>query len=183
MAEIEVIQLNENENSLFASIIWDGESLIRKDIEDRIKSLGSLGLLAESLIERKAIPQVRLSYFTDPEMNVGGHGKSRKEIFEGNGTSGKDILRHPHFAAYLHYFINGPDLPKSVISGFCKIIEDDSGTSGMVLDEICAYVRQAVRSHSLDKDKAANEFFKLTHEIKRPELAENVRSAAKSVRN
>jgi len=123
-----------------------------------------------------------LAYFTDPRMNVGGYGKSRQQVFEDNGTSGRDILCHADFMDYLRYFIYGPDLPPDTIRGFCKIIEDDVGTSGMVLNQITAYVRKEVRSKGLNPADAANEFFKLAHEIGKPTLAQSVRSAAKSVR-
>ncbi|HZC22783.1 MAG TPA: hypothetical protein VE866_05540, partial [Candidatus Binatia bacterium] len=40
--------------------------------------------LAEQLLQRKAVPEVRLRYFIDPECNPGGRGKSRKDVFEKN---------------------------------------------------------------------------------------------------
>lgn len=180
MNEIQTVKLNAEEQALFDTICWDLDELGRRD--DRIDHLEKMGELAESLLERKAIPEVRLAYFTDPEMNVGGYGKSRKQVFEKNGTSGRDILRHPHFMDYLRYFLYGPDLPKDTIRGFCKIIEEDRGTSGMVLDQIQAFVRKEGRNRGLNPGHAAEEFFKLAHEIGKPNLAEAVRSAAKSVR-
>ncbi len=181
MNEIQTVKLNSEEQALFDTICWNLDELGRKD--DAIDHLERMGQLAESLLERKAIPEVRLAYFTDPAMNVGGYGKSRKQVFEKNGTSGRHILRHPHFMAYLHYFLTGPDLPKPVIEGFCKVIEDDAGTSGMVLNQIKAFVRKAVRDRGLDSGHAADEFYKLAHEIDRGDLADSVRSAAKSVRS
>lgn len=180
MDEIQKVILNADEQALYDSICWNINELVRRD--DRFEQFEKMGELADSLLERKAIPGVRLAYFTDAEMNAGGHGKSRQQVFEKNGTTGRDILRHPHFMAYLRYFISGPDLPKSVVEGFCKVIEDDAGTSGMVLDQIKAFVRKAVRDRGLDPGHAADEFYKLAHEIDRGDLAESVRSAAKSVR-
>ena len=124
---------------------------------------------------------MRLSYFTEPEMYVGGHGKSRKQQFEKNGSKGTNYLCHPHFMTILWYFISGPDLPKSTIDEFCKIIDEDMGTSGMVLTQIMAFVRREVREKQL-KSNAAEEFFKLAHEICKPDLAVHVRSAAVSAR-
>lgn len=181
MDEIQRVTLNADEQALFDSICWNINELARR--EDRFEHFEKMGELAESLLERKAIPDIRLAYFTDPEMNAGGYGKSRQQVFEKNGTAGRDILRHPHFMAYLRYFISGPDLPKPVVEGFCKVIDDDAGTSGMVLDQIKAFVRKAVRDRGLDPGHAADEFYKLAHEIDRGDLAENVRSAAKSVRS
>lgn len=180
MNEIQTVKLNPDEQALFDAICWNLDELGRND--DATDHLERMKELAESLLERKAIPEVRLAYFTDPEMNAGGYGKSRKQVFEGNGTSGQDILRHPHFMDYLRYFLTGPDLPKDTIRGFCQIIEEDRGTSGMVLDQIKAFVRKEVRDKGLNPGDAADEFFKLAHEIGKPSLAEIVRSAAKSVR-
>jgi hypothetical protein len=180
MNEIKTVRLTDEEQALFEGICWDLNKLARMD--DRIDHLERIAELAESLFKRNAIPEVRVAYFMDPSMNVGGHGKLRQEVFEKNGTSGRDILRHPHFMDYLRYFIYGPDLPASTIRGFFQIIEDDVGTSGMVLDQIRAYVRKEVRDKQLNPGHAADEFFKLAHEIGEPTLAESVRSAAKNVR-
>ncbi len=180
MNEVQTVKLTAEEQALFDAICWDLDELGKKD--DRIDHLEKMGELAEALLERDAIPKVRVAYFADPEMNVGGYGKSREQVFEKNGTSGRDILRHPHFMAYLRYFIYGPDLPKDTIRGFCKIIEDDAGTSGMVLDQIRALVRKEVRDKGLNPGHAADEFFKLAHEINKPNLAESARSAAMSAR-
>ena len=179
--KIQKVALNADEQVLFDFLHWNALELSRRD--DRDEHYKKMGELAESLIGRKAIPEVRLTYFTDPDMNAGGRGKSRQQVFEQNGTSGWSILRHPHFMAHLRYFILGPDLPKPVIEGFCKVIEDDAGTSGMVLNQIKAFVRKAVQDRELDRNHAAEEFYKLAHEIDRGDLAENVRSAAKSVRS
>jgi len=61
--------------------------------------------LTESLLERGAIPEVRLLYFTDPERNPGGRGKSRQQVFENNGISGTEIYAHGNFLKFLEYFI------------------------------------------------------------------------------
>ena len=71
------------------------------------------------MFERQAIPDLRIRYFTDPTLNI-GLSKSRKEVFESNGTSGADILSHPHFLRHLKYFIYGPDLPVAAIHAFCE---------------------------------------------------------------
>lgn len=42
---------------------------------------------------------------TNPDFNIGGRDKSRKQFFEGNGSRGESIFRHPHFLKYLRYFI------------------------------------------------------------------------------
>ena len=182
MNEIETVKLNKKEQAFFDAICWNLDELGRKDYENRVDCLETMGQLAESLLKRKSIPRVRVEWFADPKLNAGGRGKSRRGVFEKNGTSGRDIFRHGNFMEYLRYFIHGPDLPKETIRGFCKIIEDDAGTSGMVLKQIQAYVRKEVRDKRLDPGHAAEEFFKLAHEIANPNLADSVRSAAKSLK-
>jgi hypothetical protein len=176
----QVVHLNDQEQALADAIFPGWAGLLDKDYETRIGMLEKMGQLAESLLRRGAIPAVRVAYFTDVDKNVGGRGKSRKQVFEGNGTKGTAILRHAHFMELLRYFIYGPDLPESTIRGFCKIIEDDAGTSGMVLSQITAFVRKEVRDRRLDRNRAAEEFFKLSHESGKAELAESIRRAAKS---
>ena len=176
---IKTVKLNKNEHALYDSICWDLDELIRKN--DAVDHLNRVGQLAESLLKRKAIPQHRVDYFFKPGMALGLYGKSPQQVFEKNGTSGTATLRHHDFMHHLRYFIFGPDLPKQTITGFCKIIEDDEGTSGMVLDQICRFVRKEVSDKNLGPD-AATEFSKLAYEIERPDLARPVRSAAMQVR-
>jgi hypothetical protein len=182
MARIKKVELTDSEKTLSdGALFWDMDALLKEDYEVRIEQLERMGQLTESLLERKAIPQVRLDYFFDPKMDVGGYGKSMAEVYERNGTSGRAIFRHGNFLPHLRYFINGPDLPRPTIDGFCKIIEDDAGTSGMVLDQICKFVRKEVRDRRLPHE-AAWEFFKLAHEIGKPTVAESVRKAAMSAK-
>src|ERR1051326_3289170 len=80
--------------------------------------------LTESLLERDAIPEVRVKFFVDPELNIGGRGRSRAGVFEKNGTLGREVFRHAHFLKYLHYFLYGPDLPADVLDTFVKRVEE-----------------------------------------------------------
>ncbi len=178
----ETVALTDEEAKLHTEIEWDIGNTLGWDHKARVANLDRIGRLARSLLARRAVPAVRLAYFTDPEMNVGGHGKSRREVFEKSGTTGDAILTSPHFARHLRYFIHGPDLPPEVVRGFVKILDDDAGTSGMVLDQIQRYVRAEVRGRGLEPGDAAEEFFKLAHEVGRPDLARDVRTAAKQAR-
>lgn len=104
-------------------------------------------------------------------------------MFEAGGVSGREILRNPHFIHYLRYLIYGPDLPEPVISGLCRILNDDMGTSGMLLKQYCAHARASVRNHSLDRTEAARELFRLALEIGMDvDEARNLRDAAKTAR-
>ena len=120
----------------------------------------ALGLM-ESLIARKAIPDVRSKYFTDPDFNVGGRGRSRAQIFEKSGTHGEAIFRHPHFLKYLHYFLYGPDLPPAVIEAFRQKIAVMGPVTSSDIVPLGAFARQLVRNRRLRGDDPAEEFFKL----------------------
>ena len=120
----------------------------------------ALGLM-RSLIERKAIPEVRTKYFTDPDFNFGGRGRSRAGIFENNGTRGEAIFRHPHFLKYLHYFLYGPDLPQQVIEAFRQKIADIGFVTSSDIIPLGSFARQLTRTNRLDAGDPAEEFFKL----------------------
>jgi len=141
----------------------------------------SMQSLCKSLLSRKAIPEIRLCVFADPNF-AETRGKSPKQVFESNGTWGDNIYRHPHFIKHLRYFINGPDLPAAVISGFCKILNDDIGTSGMILNDLRRYVRSCIRKYGLDHKPAAREFYKLAVELGLNLECRSVREAALSTR-
>lgn len=107
------IQLNAREQELLGGLSFDMPSH-----QTWPKTQQHMTELAERLLERKAISDTRLRYFTDPECNPGGRGKSRKDVFEKNGTRGDEILRHPHFLKYLEYFLYGPNLPSEIVVKF-----------------------------------------------------------------
>jgi hypothetical protein len=143
-----------------------------------MESRAAASKLAKSLLARNAIPEIRLAYFTDARFNIGSK-RSRKEIFESNGTRGDAILEHPNFLKYLRYFIHGPNLPPATIAGFCQLVEEDRGTSGMVLDALRAYSRKEVRDRHLNAHDASEEFFKLALECGLDEgFARSIRDAA-----
>ncbi len=121
--------------------------------------------LMRSLLERNAIPSHRMNYWGDSEYNIGGHGKSRREVFERNGTCGEDIYTHPHFLTYLYYFLFGSTLPNSVILKFEKRVGNpELITSGDILP-IENYARTLTKEFDLERDYAAEEFFKLSLDI------------------
>src|ERR1700730_11360493 len=95
------VDLTVEERTLVSQIDFNPSS--EKHDADYWRAVGAASQkLMESLIARKAIPEVRTKFFTDPEFNIGGRGRSRANIFEKNGTRGGAIFRHPHFLKYLH---------------------------------------------------------------------------------
>lgn len=135
-----------------------------------------------SLLDRDAIPEIRLKLFFDSAFAETG-SKSRQEVFESNGTSGNDIFRHPNFIPYLRYFIDGPRLPRTAIDGLCRILNENIGTSGEVMDQYRQHARAVVRTHRLVSSTAATEFFRLGLEIGMSDFAaRTLRDAARTAR-
>jgi hypothetical protein len=151
--------LTAEEATIVARIDFDPDWQLER--ERILEICAAAAELTKSLLERDAIPEHRIDYFVDPEFNVGRTTKSRKEIFEGHGTRGEDILEHPHFLKHLYYFIYGARLPNPVIDGFCKIVREDRGTSAEVMSQMDRYVRKEIRDRGLSRTDAAEEFYKL----------------------
>lgn len=117
--------------------------------------------LMRSLIARDGIPEQRRKYFGDPAYHPGGRGSSRKQMFERNGCRGEAILRHPHFLAYLRYFIHGADLPPRVVAEFRTAVEEcGMVTSGDIIP-LGHKARTLARRLGLSRHEAREEFYKL----------------------
>jgi len=155
------IDLTPEEDELLKIIDFD---LSQSDWETRNACLEAAGALTESLLKRGAIPEIRRRYLTDAALNAGGRGKSRIQGFSAHGLEHSQIFRHGNFLKYLRYFIYGPDLPSATVEGFTKIIDDDAGTSGEMLDQRCRFTRAEVRRLPTERYKLPEEFFKLALE-------------------
>ena len=143
------------------------EADLRKHMEAELSGRGiysgkAAHSLLKSLHKRGVIPEARVHDFTEPF--PGGRGKSRKDVFVKNGCRGDAIFEHPHFVSYLRYFMDGPALPASTVEGFRKILIEDSGTSGMVMDQLCRFVRAETRRLGLERGVAREEFWRLAQE-------------------
>ena len=178
----EPVALSPEERVLFEQInfepsLSDGRGAVRTSCAAAVS-------LTRSLLERNAIPKVRLRYFTDPELNIGGHKKSRRDAFEVRGIKGDAIFQHPNFLRYLKYFITGPDLPTETVDRFWTIVIDDRGTSGMVRDQLRQFARhEARRLPPEQRRKAVEEFFKLALECELDvDLARSIRNAVGTVK-
>lgn len=137
--------------------------------------------LFESLQERRAIPEIRWRVFADPELGE-QRGKSPEQVFRAHGMSTREIIRHPDFVPYLRYFIEGPDLPAPVVQRFCELLDEDRDASGMLQDQLRAFVREAVRDDGLDHRSAATAVFRLSLELGVEQWARSVREAALSAK-
>lgn len=152
------IELTESEAALYGLVPKEMKR-VENDIANAMESL------VVSILSRGAVPEIRLRLFDDPRFAERNENKSCKQVFESNGTFENAIFRHGNFIPYLHHFINGPDLPEDVIDGLCKILNDDIGTSAMVLDQCVVHARKSIRNHGLKKRNAARQFFLLCVEI------------------
>lgn len=155
------IELNENEKDLVSRIDFNPTGGSHNS--DSWQPIAdAMSKLMGSLLERNAIPESRKKFFTDPAYNIGGHGLSRLQEFEKNGTRGDAIFRHEHFVQYLRYFLYGPDLPTAAIEAFQQNVADcgEPFTSGDSLT-VAEFARRLTRSHGLNPRHAAEEFYKL----------------------
>jgi hypothetical protein len=172
------IELTSAEEDLISQINFDPRHENAEYEEILRTSRQNAAVLMQSIIDRGAIPDIRLQYFTDPELNIGTK-MSRKEVFEHNGTRGSAIFEHSHFLKYLRYFIFGPQLPDPVIDGFVKQVNDWY----MELDSLCKSSRQAVRQYGMDPHTACEEFHKLALECGLEHYeARMIRDAVRTVR-
>lgn len=158
-----MIALNAQEQALLQQIVFNVRT--SDPYEERIKNFDRAGELTEILLARKAIPAQRLSWFTEPEHNIGGHGSSREQVFRRNAQPGTDIHRHPHFLQYLRYFIHGPDLAERVMSAFEAEVTDCGMITSGDVPRLAKAARRQARTHGLDAKDAGEEFYKLALEL------------------
>lgn len=172
------IQLNAREQELLGGLSFDMHSH-----QTWPKTQQHMTELAERLLERKAISDTRLRYFTDPDCNPGGRGKSRKDVFEKNGTRGDEILRHPHFLKYLEYFLYGPNLPSEIVVKFKDAAASLGHLSGSDVLDLAPAARAMVRRERLNPYDASEEFFKLALECgAAPWSADTLRKGIRAIR-
>ncbi len=116
-----------------------------------------------SLLQRNAIPEIRLQYFINSTYNTHSK-KSHKALFEENKTHGEAIYRHPHFWPFLNYWIHGPDLPEETKEKFIGIVSAEAYISGSDMPGLRVLVRAETRNHRLVPQTASEEFYKLALE-------------------
>jgi len=176
-----MIELTEAEKSVLDEIELNGLALSGQ--EHALRNGELVDQLMQLLIARKAIPAARLSWFTESNYNIGGHGSSRQDIFERNGTKGKAILHHPNFLAHFRYFVHGPDLLSVIALDFqVRVAECGQVTSGDIVP-LGKFARQQARANQLEPSKAAEEFFKLAIECGlSPESATSIRNQVRAIR-
>lgn len=153
------IELTEDEQRLVSQLVLDAGQL--RDRE-HVAHNGRLALtLTRSLLDRDAIPAARLRYFTDPDCNVGGHRRSKKDILAGNQRRGGHFAEHPHYLQYLRYFVCGPDLPEMLCNDFHTRVEECGQVTSGDVEPLSHHARTLARSYGLVGRDVRDEFFKL----------------------
>lgn len=159
------IDLTDDERRLAVIVFADDA---RYSHQQHLSQLNAQRDLALSLLKREAIPEIRVRYFADANLHTGHGTGSNLDEFRRHGLSDDEIFKHPHFQEYLAYFISGPKLPKLVMEGFIRILQDDLGGSGTVMKTLLAFVRSQVRTYEFRVEHGFNpseEFFKLAMEV------------------
>jgi len=159
------IKLNEEQQKLLNEINFDLDEIIEKRSGQQNGDL--VCSLIKQLVEGNAIPRIRIEYFVDPEYNIGGRNKSRKNNFEKNGTSGDEIFKHPHFLKHFEYFVFGPDLPDSILSSFKSKVESCGSITSGDVSILKTFVNMIARESHLGRD-SVGEFYKLSIECGLP---------------
>ena len=174
------IGLTEDEEALLAWLSFDVRSL---PSPEAVHENGRVAHeLTVSLQDRGAIPEHRLRYFADPSYNVGGHGKSRKDVIEGNHRLSGSIANNPHFLKHLHYFLFGPDLHHDFMTAFVSNVKERGDITSGDLEPLAKQVRALARRHGLDRSHK-DQLFQLALETGLDvSQARYLRNALKSVR-
>jgi hypothetical protein len=154
------IDLTDEERSLFEQIKFDWD-FRRHDPEGFARNSEAVAQLITALLERNAIPEHRLKYFTDPGYRTGRIKGSRRDLFRRNGRSDEEILRHPHFLEYARYFVCGPDLPDALTRDFKEAVRGCGQVSSGDATDLANLARRQVRAFGLAPHDVADEYFKL----------------------
>lgn len=159
------IKLTEGQQKILDQINFDIDQIVENRSAQQNGEL--VCSLTKELVNENLIPRIRIEYFVNPQYNSGSRNKSRKEVFEKNGSSGDDMLKHLHFLQFFEYFVFGPNLPGSVISSFKEAVENCGPiTSGDVLI-LKKFVKECARVTGLGRE-SIGEFYRLAIECDIP---------------
>ena len=173
------IDLQPNELKLVA--LMKLHPLQLSGADEALRNAELAGQLLDSLRNRNAIPAHRIQWFTDPEFNVGGRGRSKFERFTEQHED--NVPNHPNFLNYLRYFLYGPELPKGLIQEFQEKVEDCGQVTSGDIASLSKTARALVRTHGLTGQQCGEEFYKLALECGIHMMwAQSIRSSVLSVR-
>lgn len=154
------IDLTDDERNLLGQITFD-LNLESHDPEDFTRNSEGVAQLITMLLKRRAIPEHRLKYFTDPDYQKSRIKGAHRDLFRRNGNNDEQILRHPHFLKYARYFVCGPDLPGALMQEFRDAARRCGHVSPGGAVDLANLARRQVRAFDLAPHDAAEEYFKL----------------------
>lgn len=173
------VELTEFEESKYKSLFDYSPEDPFKNWEQRQKDQT---FLFNSLASRNGIPKIRMEWFINPDFYPGGRGKSRRNVFEKNGTIGPAIVAHPNFMKFIKYFIDGPSLPIDLMRSFETFTKTLGQITSGDIEPLRTSARKLAREHGLTR-ASNDEFYKLCIELEIPlDFAESVRTAVSSIR-
>jgi hypothetical protein len=122
--------------------------------------------LLNQLYERGVLPAWRLKYWTDPEYYNGRAKGSLLEMYRRNGNHGDEPYAHPGFLSVLRYMVEGSSLPPTLIDEYRERIGNPEWAGSSDYLEFADFARSLTRKYRLDREKAPEEFFKLTLDMR-----------------
>lgn len=152
------IELTDSERALLAQIEFDWD---RQTPEDYKKNSKAAAALTKSLLARKAVPEQRMKYFTDPAYKPGRIKGSHRDLFHRNNNADEEMIRHVHFLPYLYYFACGPKLSESAKNRFREQVTRCGQVSSSDAVPLAKFARAETRTMGLPAYEAAEEYFKL----------------------
>lgn len=152
------IELTEKEHALLMQVEFDWTRLRRDDYDRNSEAAASL---TKSLLARKAIPEQRMKYFTDPSYKPGRIKGSHRDLFHRNNNTDDEMIRHVHFLPYLYYFVCGPTLPLKAIDRFRSEVKRCGQVSSSEALTLAKFARAETRSFGLAPHEVGEEYFKL----------------------
>jgi len=173
-----MIGLTEEEGALLAEVKLDPRAV--KHGEPARQNGAKAADLAEMLLARGAIPEIRYAVFADDECAI-GRGPSPLTVFRRKNSSRRDVLEHPHFLKWLRYFIFGPNLPATFLAAFYAKIEELGDITSGDYETLRHFIRPLVKRFDLIKSET-DEVFKAALEFGLElDLADTLRREARMV--
>jgi hypothetical protein len=137
------IELTDSERVLLAQIEFDWE---RQTPESYGHNCEVAAALTRSLLDRGAIPEQCMKYFTDPAYKPGRIKGSHRDLFHRNRNTDEEMIRHAHFLPYLYFFVCGPKLPKNAMDRFREQVSQCGRVSSSDAIPLAKFARTETRA-------------------------------------
>ncbi len=120
------IELTGEEEGWVSGIDWLLEGSLFVDVREvYLQNKPLVVPLFQSILDREAIPPIRVRYLNDPRLAIGyAKNTSRIGAFEANGCTGDDMISDLNFLKYVWYAIHGAKLPDVVKQEFLATATD-----------------------------------------------------------